>query len=235
MEQFFKDAGGDFDGLAEKKRPLTTEAIMIAKCQYNWTCLEPGQWLTTIIILEYFALLQTQISPHEKILLVKRPLQPKQERHSRIFSNTSKVPFGELNKIFLPFYNGKNHFVLIVVDIKQKLLLLYDSFASATSPIRHPYNSIAKRVLFEISEQFKSHAKQKRQKSFAAKVLKWKIMRGPDGPKQDNENNCGVYVCKTAEFIIGGISLDNILASDMEYYRHRMALEIMVYNNRGQG
>ena len=56
-------------------------------------------------------------------------------------------------------------------------------------------------------------------------LSEWEDYTPHDVPQQDNGNDCGVFMCKFADYLSGNLEL-RFEAGDMPYFRDRMALEL---------
>jgi hypothetical protein len=218
------------DEVNEYNRPLTEEARLLAESQQDWVRdgLECGEWLDFTVVLQYFSFLNSQRSPEDNCCFVTDPVNP-QVIQLNLLRKESSVQILQLDKVFVPVYNGENHYVLMVVDMEQKTLFVYDSLRSQKSRIQKMYGDIAKKVLIYISDMLMACDWQTIHLKENKAIRDWKISRLPEGPHQPNGYDCGVYVCKAAEFINQNISLDEINDGAIDYYRHRMTLDLMVH------
>ena len=105
-----------------------------------------------------------------------------------------------------------SHWILVVVDIETSRLVLYDSFS-------RKYNHILEKISSFLSHMYKFYYNSE---------LSWNfhLIHSRSFPIQRNSFDCGMYVCKFAEFLIykRAFTFDD---SSMPRYRRKMVLSIL--------
>jgi Ulp1 family protease len=227
---------GDFTVLTEKTRPLTNYAVTFVKTLPSWEYLKPGVWLSNHLIQAFFEILNKRITEPNKFWFVSPMLcihlNSASSRCAR-FSTRSNFNIVELEKMFLPVWVSRKHFALIVVDMKLQKVFVFDSKQGRKRVQIQPGHwclEIVQKIKVYINDEIKRNKMDADNVQAFENVLEWEVMFGPNAPQQGESGcDCAVYVCKVAEFMNNGISLSHILASDMTYYRMRLAIEIFIH------
>ncbi len=148
--------------------------------------LSPTRWLNNTVIDYYFNLLLLDqpnyfsFSSYFYTALKTKGIATCQKWYSK-----SNIFYFKI--IFIPVLLN-NHWILVEVDIEISRLILYDSFSSS-------YNHILEEIVLFFSHMYKFYYNTELSWNF--EKLHTRLL-----PKQKNLYDCGMYVCKFAEFII---------------------------------
>lgn len=133
--------------------------------------------------------------------------------HSGVDQWTSNVNIFIYSFIFIPVRIEKHHRALVVINMRQKIIFLYDSSKRKNQkPIE--------RILRYMHKE--SLAKRKKPLTCSD----WKQRLVPNNPKHVNGLDCGVFLCLNAEFISRNLFPD-YKPEDITYYRYRIMSEII--------
>lgn len=196
------------------------------------------EWLNDIIINYYFQLLGSR-HPINGLQCYFLPtyfyallMQEWQKIYKYSYNNTSNIsrPTQTLlafDKIFVPINVANNHWVLACIDIEYNSFQMYDSLKSISSVTQH--TRILKNLKRFLCDEFKQIQKDNPVTANGLKekirnLRKW-VYQTVDIPQQQNSYDCGVYVCKYAEFVSRGDKY-KIQDSEIRDIRKRMILEI---------
>ena len=105
-----------------------------------------------------------------------------------------------------------NHWCLAVIDMRNKEINYYDSLG------RTNYN-----CLFALEKYLSDESMDKSKKPL---TMDFKIKHMDNIPQQTNNSDCGVFVCKLAEYISGGADI-NFTQKNMPQFRKAMVYEIL--------
>ena len=134
---------------------------------------------------------------------------------TRVRRWTKKVDVFSYEKMIVPINQSNMHWSLCVINFKDKAVEHYDSLGSTSSPCT--------KVLMKWLRDEAQHKKQ-----IELDEGEWSIVHhGKEIPQQTNSDDCGMFLCKFADYI----AMDRELAFDarhMNYFRGRMANEILV-------
>jgi hypothetical protein len=172
--------------------------------------LSPCSWLNDTVIDYYFnLLLLDQPSYFSFSSYFYTSLNTKGIATVEKWYSKSNI-FG-YKKIFVPVLVS-NHWILVVIDIETSRLILYDSFSSN-------YNQILNQIALFLTHMYKFYYNTE---------LSWnfEIIHARSLPRQKNSYDCGMYVCKFAEFIINKREF-TFSDNDMPRYRRKMVLSIL--------
>ncbi|NWU37628.1 SENP2 protease, partial [Hylia prasina] len=116
--------------------------------------------------------------------------------------------------IFVPVHL-RSHWTLLVVDLRKKTIKYFDSLGQKG-------DHICKTILKYLQEE----SREKRRIELTA--FEWTLhsMGRQEIPLQNNGNDCGVFVCKFADFISRDKPL-TFTAEHMPYFRRKMVWEII--------
>jgi hypothetical protein len=123
-----------------------------------------------------------------------------------------KLKTADFDKIYIPFHQNKNHWILGIVDIGKSTIRIFDSLLHSDNT--NFESALLKWVELELRAQ---------EQSFDASS--WNITH-EEGPKQNNSYDCGLFVLAAAEMEMMGIGhiYDQ---SMMSYLRLRVGCEIL--------
>ena len=124
---------------------------------------------------------------------------------------TKNVDVFDYDLILVPIHQ-EVHWCLAVVDFRSPGVFYYDSMDGHNMP-----------ALSLILEYLKVEHLKKRKTELDARQYVREIVE--DSPKQENEDDCGIFACKAAEFLSRDVTLQ-FSQQDMPYYRKLMVYEI---------
>ncbi|GFR74319.1 sentrin-specific protease [Elysia marginata] len=132
--------------------------------------------------------------------------------HAAVKRWTKKVDIFSVHFILIPVHLGM-HWCLCVVDMHKKRITYYDSMGAEN-------NQCLQAVLNYINDE--SVAK----KQTPIKKSDWTLINEEDNPQQLNGSDCGMFMCKYAEYITRQRDL-TFTQENMPYFRKRMVYEII--------
>jgi len=132
--------------------------------------------------------------------------------YSRVRKWTKSVDLFSLDKVIVPVHLG-NHWCLAVVNFNDKKFEYYDSLGG-DNPTCH------KALRKYIADEYKD--KKKADFDF----IGWENFTPKNIPHQRNGYDCGVFMCKFADFISRNKPF-NFSQKNMQYFRKRMVLDIL--------
>lgn len=136
-----------------------------------------------------------------------------QYEYSRVSRWTKNVNLFDYKKILVPIHVNENHWILIVIDLITKKINHYDSIGSInTVYMEH--------LLCYIKDEW--YAKM----ATDLNTKEWRCETVGDVPRQNNGDDCGVFVCQFAKQIVIDGDVNQVNQSDMNYYRSEMINEI---------
>jgi sentrin-specific protease 1 len=118
-----------------------------------------------------------------------------------------------MDKVLIPVHFNKNHWTLAVIDFKKKQFQYYDSLGG-----RNP-------DLLEMLAQYVRDEAEIYSQQPKYSTDEWERVTPSAIPHQNNGSDCGVFVCKYADYISQDLALD-FSYNDIPYFRKRMALDI---------
>ncbi|NXU10100.1 SENP2 protease, partial [Pardalotus punctatus] len=134
--------------------------------------------------------------------------------HKAVKKWTKGVDIFEHDVILVPIHLSI-HWTLLVVDLREKTIKYFDSLGQKG-------DDICKTVLKYLEEE----SKEKRNIELSASEWTLRSMGTEEIPQQSNGSDCGVFVCKFADFI----SRDKPIiftTEHMPYFRRKMVWEII--------
>lgn len=111
------------------------------------------------------------------------------------------------DKLFIPINQGRGHWILIVISMKNRTIKYYDSLGGKSQ------------LFMEIIVSFLTDLHAERKVDFDKN--KWGKIFVEDIPQQDNFIDCGVYVCLYAYFITKNYPI--IFKNNISHYRIKIA------------
>lgn len=200
--------------------------------------LRPNEWLNDEIVNSYMELLTNRVARYreedEKFGKDMRPnvktmnsffyaklyefnkTQGKNVYdYARVRRWTRKFDVFSYDLFLVPINQHNTHWTLGVVNFKEKRVEHYDSMAGGGSA----------RVLDNLMQWVRDEAENKK-KPFDESEWE-KVAHGRDVPQQANSDDCGVFLCKFADFLCRGIPL-TFDRRHMNYFRSRMAHELLM-------
>ena len=119
----------------------------------------------------------------------------------------------QLSSIYIPVWQGGNHWCLAVISMQGKRLAYYDSKGGGGTG-----------VLRRLRRYVMSEFEHKRLGTY--RQGDWEHAGQCASPQQDNDDDCGVFVCAAGECLSRGGALDYEQA-DMPLLRRRIATQIL--------
>lgn len=175
--------------------------------------LKEGSWLNDAIINYYMNLLMDR--NNSKVYAMNTFFMPKllESGHAGLRRWTKKIDLFSFDIIPVPVHVGRCHWCLAVIYLKNKSIQYYDSMG-------RPNN----RVLQALESYLKEESLDKKKENLD--TSDWRIENVLDCPKQQNDNDCGVFCCMFAEFITRNSPI-SFGQEHMPYLRHKMIIEIV--------
>ena len=125
---------------------------------------------------------------------------------------TKKVNIFEMDFILVPVHMG-DHWCLAVIDMRNKEITYYDSLSGTN------YD-----CLLTLKKYLSDESMDKLKKPLD--TMDFKIKHMDNIPLQTNHSDCGVFVCKFAEYISRRADI-NFTQKDMPQFRKTMVYEIL--------
>jgi len=132
--------------------------------------------------------------------------------YSRVQKWTKSIDIFALDKVLVPIHLG-NHWCLAVVNFRDKRFEYYDSLGGEN-----------KKCLERLEKYVKDEYKTKHNGEYD--TSQWEFHTPLDIPHQQNGYDCGVFMCKFADYSSKNKPF-NFNQNHMKYFRQRMILEIM--------
>ncbi|NXL34111.1 SENP2 protease, partial [Glaucidium brasilianum] len=127
---------------------------------------------------------------------------------------TRDVDLFKKDLILVPIHLS-HHWTLVVIDIRKKTIKYFDSLG-------HKKDEICESLFYYLQEE--SQQKRNVQLNFSEWTLH--SMEAHEIPQQDNGSDCGVFMCKYADYISRDKPI--IFTQDnMPYFRRKMVWEII--------
>ncbi|XP_064021138.1 sentrin-specific protease 2-like isoform X2 [Pogoniulus pusillus] len=127
---------------------------------------------------------------------------------------TKGVDLFQQDLIFVPIHL-RVHWALVVVDVRRKTIRYYDSMAKSGDKICQ--------TLFQY---LREESLEKRNLELASSEWTLRSMESHEIPQQSNGSDCGVFVCKYAEYISRDRAT-TFTQNHMPYFRKKMVWEII--------
>jgi len=126
---------------------------------------------------------------------------------------TKNVDIFSKEKLIIPIHiEEMSHWCLVCVDFKEKTIKYYDSLGERNF-------KCLKFILFYL---FMEHLHKKDTEFHAGG---WLLQNVPDCPQQENDWDCGVFICIYAEYLTRGAPFD-FSQKDMKRFRKQIRAEI---------
>ena len=196
-------------------------------------CLLPEQWLNDTVIQGYFELLMKYDAKKCEADSNRIPscfigsqtysgFIYKNQRFEEIskWKHIRDTDLFNCEKIFFPAHVGENHWSLIVCSPKEKNIIVIDSLKSITQKKQRV--RYVKPVKEWLAYEWKRRYGNEDMKS---NDIEWSVATG--NPKQDNTNDCGVFVLVTADYLLDDLAL-TFSASDMNNWRIKIAYHLLI-------
>ena len=195
--------------------PVTREKVL---------CLQPREWLNDEVINFFMELLKARAAAAAELpnchffntLFYATLNGPRGYDYPGVQRWTRRVDLFAQNLLICPIHCHGDHWTLALVNFYDKRLEYFDSLGGGDDGVlahlRHYLQdeSIDKRKVAWDDAGWTDHS--------------WTPRR--DGiPQQRNGYDCGVFMCKTADYLSQDARL-NFSQDDMDYFRRRLVLEI---------
>lgn len=184
-------------------------------------CLKPQMWLNSQVIDAYMELLQIRndhnggkfmfFSTHFYHLVAKRAGGYNFRKGLAYVRNKNVF---DMDMLVIPMNQNENHWVMVVVNIKEKRIEFYDPLQQR----RTIYTE-----MFFMQKWFAELAALQNFKT--VNIQAWGSQMMTNVPLQKDINNCGVYVCHFAEFLSRGVPLV-IDQDNLEYLRNQILVDL---------
>ncbi|KAL7890673.1 hypothetical protein AOLI_G00001490 [Acnodon oligacanthus] len=198
---------------------VLSSAFKLRITQRDLATLQEGSWLNDEVINFYLNLVMARSEQEAggiKVYCFSTFFFPKLHGggHAAVRRWTKAVDLFLHDIILIPLHLGV-HWSLIAVDFRSKSVRSYDSMGQ-----RH--GDICNLILMYLKEEYKV------KKGKDLEVLKWTVtsMRATEVPQQKNGSDCGVFVCKYADYIARGHPF-TFRQCHMPYFRKAMIWEIL--------
>ncbi|KAF4661575.1 hypothetical protein FOL47_006625 [Perkinsus chesapeaki] len=213
---------------------LAPEKFNIDITAHTIACLQQGRWLNDEVVNYYFMMLQDR-SDRSKGGSLPKTFLWNSFFWQKLSSNASgaydykavarwtkrrKADIFSFDRMIVPIHVGKTHWALGVVDLKECTLSYYDSLG-ASHPKFYDY----------ISRYIEDEHKDKKSRAPLRNPKEWQkrdavITPSCIVPRQNNSNDCGVFMCMFAEAVSGGRSIVEVLQDIIPDMRYKMVTQI---------
>ncbi|XP_027015823.1 sentrin-specific protease 2 [Tachysurus fulvidraco] len=198
---------------------ILSSAFKLRITQRDLATLQEGCWLNDEVINFYLNLVMARTEQEacgRKVYCFSTFFFPKLHGggHEAVRRWTKAVDLFLYDFILIPLHLGV-HWSLAVVDFRAKSVRSYDSMGQ-----RH--DDICNMILMYIKEECEV------KKGKGLEILKWTVtsLRATEVPQQKNGSDCGVFVCKYADYIARGRPF-TFRQCHMSYFRKVMIWEIL--------
>lgn len=128
-----------------------------------------------------------------------------------------------LKKILIPVNIGNVHWALVVAFMQERRLVYYDSKFAQVPDHGMKYLVAMERYLHNEAARL---LEAKKVAPGQVDVRPWEKVLGSVSTPQQVEDDCGVFTCITASYIVQDLEL-RFSRNDIYYYRSRMTLELL--------
>ncbi|XP_060130586.1 sentrin-specific protease 2 isoform X3 [Zootoca vivipara] len=197
---------------------ILTSAFKLNITRGDIQTLRDQQWLNDVVINFYMNLLMERNKQlgFPVLYAFNTFFYPKltSEGYNAVRRWTKQVDLFQHDIILVPIHN-RVHWALVVIDMRIETIKYFDSMGQDG-------HVICKRLLHFLQEESKA------KRNMVIEASSWTLysVEPHEIPQQLNGSDCGMFVCKYADFI----SRDKPIAftqRHMPYYRKRMAWEIL--------
>lgn len=183
--------------------------------------LKNDQWLNDSIINFYFAMLAERSEQNKKLPTIycfdTFFFKKLEEGYGNVKRWTKNAEVFSKEILLVPVHRG-NHWCLAVIDFRKKSIEYYDSLGDKND--KQQMFVCLNKLLNWLSEE----SIDKRQVKLDTQ--EWRISYRTDIPQQRNGSDCGMFVCRFAEYVSRGAEI-NFTQKDMAYFRQRTMYEIL--------
>ncbi|XP_055910942.1 sentrin-specific protease 1 isoform X2 [Eupeodes corollae] len=136
-----------------------------------------------------------------------------QSGHSGVRRWTRKVDIFTYDVLPVPVHVGGIHWCMAIIHLRDRTIKYYDSMGTPNP-----------KILAALEQYLREESLDKRKRPFDTSGFLIESVR--DVPQQNNGSDCGVFSCMFAEFICRDREI-TFSQQNMEYFRHKMILEIV--------
>ncbi|KAK7122888.1 hypothetical protein R3I94_019863 [Phoxinus phoxinus] len=226
LPRLTKDMASEVRHILEQDDPnmVISTAFKLCIRQRDLATLEEGSWLNDMVINFYLFLIMKRSNDQQeglKVYCLSTFFYPKLlssdghfAGHAAVKKWTKTVDLFLCDLVLVPLHLGL-HWALAVIDFKSQTIQCYDSMGQRHDAICH--------ILLEYLME-----ENKIKKACCFEASRWTIgrMRTNAIPKQTNGNDCGVFICKYADFLSQGKPL-TFRQCDIPVIRKVMMWEIV--------
>ncbi|XP_064648411.1 uncharacterized protein LOC135500714 [Lineus longissimus] len=173
-------------------------------------------WLNDEIINFYLSLVaeRGQLDNYPSVHTFNTFFFPKlmSQGHNGLKRWTRKVDVFSFDFIIVPVHLGM-HWCLAIVDFRNKQIRYYDSMGGNNNA-----------GLAAIRKYLEDESMDKRKVAYP--TTDWELINVKGIPQQMNGSDCGMFLCKYAEYIVRDADI-TFSQEDMPYFRRRMVWEIV--------
>jgi len=195
----------------------------------DYNRLRPGGWLTDELINCYMTLLEereVRLARENKVSFKKCHFMSSffyvklmsGSRNVYDYSGvrrwTRRVDIFEKDRILFPINLNNSHWALAMIDLENRTVEYFDSLG-------FPHRKILDDLLRWLCDE--SEDKKKKELDVDSYEI---IVHEKRIPQQSNSDDCGVFMCKFADYLSRGL-VPSFDSSSMNYFRCRMAHEVM--------
>uniref|UniRef100_A0A8D2MIW7 Ubiquitin-like protease family profile domain-containing protein n=1 Tax=Zonotrichia albicollis TaxID=44394 RepID=A0A8D2MIW7_ZONAL len=220
LNPFFQAMESEISAAFDSGEPedILSRAFKLTVTREDICTLQPLGWLNDRIMNFYMGLLveRSKKEGYPAVYAFNTFFYSKlsSTSHKGVKKWTKDVDIFEHDVIFVPIHL-RIHWTLLVIDLREKTIKYFDSLGQKG-------DHICKTVLKYLEEE----SREKRNIELTASEWTLHSMGTEEIPQQNNGNDCGVFVCKFADFI----SRDKPIIftpEHMPYFRRKMVWEII--------
>ncbi|KAH9510200.1 SUMO1 sentrin specific peptidase 1 [Bulinus truncatus] len=194
---------------------ILSEAFRLQITRRDIATLKGLNWLNDEVINFYMnMLIERGETNNGKVYAFNTFFYPKimSGGHSAVKRWTKSVDIFSKKYIIIPVHLSM-HWCLCIVNMEKKAITYYDSMGG-----KNP------NCLRAVLNYLRDESIAKNQPNF--KENEWQIKHAEDNPQQMNGGDCGMFMCKYAEYITRGKEI-TFTQEHMPYFRRRMVYEII--------
>ncbi|KAK7010031.1 sentrin-specific protease 1-like isoform X1 [Biomphalaria glabrata] len=194
---------------------VLSEAFRLQITRRDLATLKGLNWLNDEVINFYMNMLMERgEKSNNKVYAFNTFFYPKimSGGHSAVKRWTKNVDIFSKKYIIIPVHLSM-HWCLCIVNMEKKVITYFDSMGG-----KNP------NCLRAVLNYLRDESVAKNQPQFQEK--EWEIKHAEDNPQQMNGGDCGMFMCKYAEYITRGKEI-TFTQEHMPYFRRRMVYEIV--------
>jgi sentrin-specific protease 1 len=229
----------EFFNLTKYSHEILTDKFNIDMTEEKLSSLRPYTWLNDEVINFYMCMLQERdeklcnksngdrLSSHffNSLFMAKLLTNTNEQKftgkydYSQVKRWTKNVNVFLKNKIFIPLNYNQNHWMMIVVYIREREIHHYDSCGG----------SGIDKYLKHILRWLKDESNEKYANQYVINNKDWKLIdREANVPKQNNGCDCGMFAVLCADFLSDDLPLDDSYhQSEIIGYREKHCAAIL--------